>query len=132
MNGRVEQTAVAKTLGSTIGVEFTRWVSARGGEKTIDQKQKSGRVAFIEKKVKERGGLALAAAALMPPPFPFTAVEGDGVYEIPVGPVHAGVIEPGHFRFNVLGETVLKMRARLYFTHKGTERLCAGWLVTTG
>ncbi len=59
-------------------------------------------------------------------PFPFTAVEGDGVYEIPVGPVHAGVIEPGHFRFNVLGETILKMRARLYFTHKGTERLFAG------
>jgi Ni,Fe-hydrogenase III large subunit/Ni,Fe-hydrogenase III component G len=59
-------------------------------------------------------------------PFPFTAVEGEGVYEIPVGPVHAGVIEPGHFRFNVLGETVLKMRARLYFTHKGTERLCMG------
>jgi Ni,Fe-hydrogenase III large subunit/Ni,Fe-hydrogenase III component G len=59
-------------------------------------------------------------------PFPFTAVEGEGVYEIPVGPVHAGVIEPGHFRFNVLGETILKMRARLYFTHKGTERLCAG------
>jgi Ni,Fe-hydrogenase III large subunit/Ni,Fe-hydrogenase III component G len=59
-------------------------------------------------------------------PFPFTPVEGAGVYEIPVGPVHAGVIEPGHFRFNVLGETVLKMRARLYFTHKGTERLCAG------
>ena len=59
-------------------------------------------------------------------PFPFTAVEGDGVYEIPVGPVHAGVIEPGHFRFHVLGETVLKMRARLYFTHKGTERLFAG------
>jgi Ni,Fe-hydrogenase III large subunit/Ni,Fe-hydrogenase III component G len=59
-------------------------------------------------------------------PFPFTAVQGDGVYEIPVGPVHAGVIEPGHFRFNVLGETILKMRARLYFTHKGTERLFAG------
>lgn len=59
-------------------------------------------------------------------PFPFTAVEGEGVYEIPVGPVHAGVIEPGHFRFNVLGETILKMRARLYFTHKGTERLFVG------
>jgi Ni,Fe-hydrogenase III large subunit/Ni,Fe-hydrogenase III component G len=59
-------------------------------------------------------------------PFPFTAVEGAGVYEIPVGPVHAGVIEPGHFRFNVLGETILKMRARLYFTHKGTEKLFAG------
>lgn len=59
-------------------------------------------------------------------PFPFTEVDGDGVYEIPVGPVHAGVIEPGHFRFNVLGETILKMRARLYFTHKGTERLLLG------
>jgi len=59
-------------------------------------------------------------------PFPFTEVEGEGVYEIPVGPVHAGVIEPGHFRFNVLGETILKMRARLYFTHKGTERLFLG------
>jgi Ni,Fe-hydrogenase III large subunit/Ni,Fe-hydrogenase III component G len=59
-------------------------------------------------------------------PFPFTEVEGEGVYEIPVGPVHAGVIEPGHFRFSVLGETILKMRARLYFTHKGTERLFAG------
>jgi Ni,Fe-hydrogenase III large subunit/Ni,Fe-hydrogenase III component G len=59
-------------------------------------------------------------------PFPFTAVEGMGVYEIPVGPVHAGVIEPGHFRFSVLGETILKMRARLYFTHKGTEKLFAG------
>ena len=59
-------------------------------------------------------------------PFPFTSVEGEGVYEIPVGPVHAGVIEPGHFRFNVLGETILKMRARLYFTHKGTEKLFEG------
>jgi Ni,Fe-hydrogenase III large subunit/Ni,Fe-hydrogenase III component G len=59
-------------------------------------------------------------------PFPFTPVQGDGVYEIPVGPVHAGVIEPGHFRFNVLGETILKMRARLYFTHKGTEKLFVG------
>jgi Ni,Fe-hydrogenase III large subunit/Ni,Fe-hydrogenase III component G len=59
-------------------------------------------------------------------PFPFTEVAGDGVYEIPVGPVHAGIIEPGHFRFSVLGETILKMRARLYFTHKGTEKLFEG------
>jgi len=65
-------------------------------------------------------------------PFLFTPVEGDGVYEIPVGPVHAGVIEPGHFRFNVLGETILKMRARLYFTHKGTEKLFAGRLLVDG
>lgn len=65
-------------------------------------------------------------------PFPFTAVEGEGVYEIPVGPIHAGVIEPGHFRFNVLGETILKMRARLYFTHKGTEKLFEGRLPDDG
>ncbi|MBE3033850.1 MAG: NADH-quinone oxidoreductase subunit C, partial [Actinobacteria bacterium] len=59
-------------------------------------------------------------------PFPFTAVGGEGVYEIPVGPVHAGVIEPGHFRFSVVGETIIDMKSRLYFTHKGTEKLFEG------
>jgi len=59
-------------------------------------------------------------------PFPFTAVGGEGVYEIPVGPVHAGVIEPGHFRFSVVGETIIDMKARLYWTHKGTEKLFEG------
>lgn len=59
-------------------------------------------------------------------PFPFTQVGGEGVYEIPVGPVHAGVIEPGHFRFSVMGETVINLRTRLYFTHKGTEKLFEG------
>ncbi|MGZ4671186.1 MAG: hydrogenase large subunit [Ilumatobacteraceae bacterium] len=68
-----------------------------------------------------------------PPPFeeetasyPFLSVEGPGVYEIPVGPVHAGVIEPGHFRFSVVGETILNMKARLWFVHKGIERLFQG------
>lgn len=59
-------------------------------------------------------------------PFPFQSVEGEGVYEIPVGPIHAGIIEPGHFRFSVLGETVIDMKIRLYFTHKGTEKLFEG------
>jgi Ni,Fe-hydrogenase III large subunit/Ni,Fe-hydrogenase III component G len=59
-------------------------------------------------------------------PFPFQRVEGEGVYEIPVGPVHAGIIEPGHFRFSVDGETILEMKSRLYFTHKGTEKLFEG------
>jgi Ni,Fe-hydrogenase III large subunit len=58
--------------------------------------------------------------------FPFVAVEGPGVYEIPVGPVHAGLIEPGHFRFWVVGETILRMKARLWFVHKGIERLFEG------
>jgi Ni,Fe-hydrogenase III component G len=43
---------------------------------------------------------------------PFHEVEGEGVYEIPVGPVHAGLIEPGHFRFSVIGETIIRMKAR--------------------
>ncbi len=59
-------------------------------------------------------------------PFPFVAVEGPGVYEIPVGPVHAGLIEPGHFRFSVVGETILKMKARLWFVHRGIEKLFEG------
>ncbi len=59
-------------------------------------------------------------------PFQFLTVQGPGVYEIPVGPVHAGVIEPGHFRLSVVGETILKLKARLWFTHKGIEKLAEG------
>jgi Ni,Fe-hydrogenase III large subunit len=58
--------------------------------------------------------------------FPFVTVEGPGVYEIPVGPVHAGLIEPGHFRFSVAGETVLRLKARLWFVHRGLEKLFHG------
>jgi Ni,Fe-hydrogenase III large subunit/Ni,Fe-hydrogenase III component G len=58
--------------------------------------------------------------------FPFITVEGPGVYEIPVGPVHAGLIEPGHFRFSVAGETVLRLKARLWFVHRGLEKLFEG------
>ncbi|WP_194904033.1 hydrogenase large subunit [Catenulispora rubra] len=58
--------------------------------------------------------------------YPFLEVQGPGVYEIPVGPVHAGLIEPGHFRFSVVGETILKLKARLWFVHKGIEKLFEG------
>jgi len=64
--------------------------------------------------------------------FPFVPVKGPGVYEIPVGPVHAGLIEPGHFRFWVVGETILRMKARLWFVHKGIERLFEGRDVVSG
>ncbi len=56
-------------------------------------------------------------------PFPFRRVEGPGIFEITVGPVHAGVIEPGHFRFSVDGETIVNLETRLGFVHKGTEKL---------
>ncbi len=54
--------------------------------------------------------------------YAFVHVEGDGVHEIAVGPVHAGVIEPGHFRFSVVGEKVLRLEQRLGYTHKGIEQ----------
>lgn len=56
-------------------------------------------------------------------PYPFVPVEGDGVHEIAVGPVHAGIIEPGHFRFSVVGEKVLRLEERLGYTHKGVAKL---------
>jgi Ni,Fe-hydrogenase III large subunit/Ni,Fe-hydrogenase III component G len=58
--------------------------------------------------------------------YPFVTVDGPGVYEIPVGPVHAGLIEPGHFRFSVVGESILKLKIRLWFTHRGIEKLFEG------
>ena len=58
----------------------------------------------------------------VPDNYPFVRVEGDGVHEIPVGPVHAGTIEPGHFRFSVLGERVLRLEERLGYKHKGIEK----------
>jgi len=54
--------------------------------------------------------------------YPFVRVEGEGVHEIPVGPVHAGTIEPGHFRFSVVGETLLRLEERLGYKHKGIEK----------
>ena len=54
--------------------------------------------------------------------YPFVRVDGDGVHEIPVGPVHAGIIEPGHFRFSVVGEKVLRLEERLGYTHKGIDK----------
>jgi Ni,Fe-hydrogenase III large subunit/Ni,Fe-hydrogenase III component G len=53
---------------------------------------------------------------------PFRPVTGEGVFQVPVGPVHAGIIEPGHFRFGVAGEPVLYLQLRLFYVHKGTEK----------
>jgi Ni,Fe-hydrogenase III large subunit/Ni,Fe-hydrogenase III component G len=64
--------------------------------------------------------------------FPFRDVHGPAVFEVPVGPVHAGMIEPGHFRFSVVGETVLKLKARLWFVHRGVEKLFEGRLPAAG
>ncbi len=57
-----------------------------------------------------------------PEDYPFVRVAGEGVHEIAVGPVHAGIIEPGHFRFQVVGEKVLRLEQRLGWVHKGIEK----------
>src|SRR2546422_299189 len=62
------------------------------------------------------------------PPFAgarhkFREVEGEGVFQVPVGPVHAGIIEPGHFLFSVAGEPVLYLQLRMFYVHKGIEKL---------
>ncbi len=65
-------------------------------------------------------------------PYPFLPVKGEGVHQIPVGPVHAGIIEPGHFRFTANGETVVRLEERLGYVHKGVERLMQGASLADG
>ncbi len=62
----------------------------------------------------------------IPRPYKYRTVEGEGVFVIPVGPVHAGVIEPGHFRFSVAGEPIIDLELRLGYVHKGIEKLSEG------
>jgi Ni,Fe-hydrogenase III large subunit len=64
--------------------------------------------------------------AQKPAPYAFLPAEGEGLHQIPVGPVHAGIIEPGHFRFTANGEHVVRLEQRLGYVHKGIESLLAG------
>ena len=61
-----------------------------------------------------------------PKPYQFLQADGESLHQIPVGPVHAGIIEPGHFRFTANGETIVRLEERLGYTHKGIESLMAG------
>jgi Ni,Fe-hydrogenase III large subunit/Ni,Fe-hydrogenase III component G len=64
--------------------------------------------------------------------YAFVRVEGDGVHEIPVGPIHAGIIEPGHFRFSIVGEKVLRLEERLGYVHKGIDKRFEAFTVAEG
>lgn len=55
--------------------------------------------------------------------YHFRRIEGDGVFEVPVGPIHAGIIEPGHFRFSVAGEPIMQLELRHFWKHRGVEKL---------
>src|SRR6478672_3443962 len=65
-------------------------------------------------------------------PYEFLPVEGEDLHQIPVGPVHAGIIEPGHFRFTANGEAVVRLEQRLGYVHKGTESLMTGATLDKG
>jgi Ni,Fe-hydrogenase III large subunit len=82
-----------------------------------------------------RGSPPLAGPDLFPPPegantrldaYPFLAAGGDEMHEVGVGPVHAGIIEPGHFRFLCHGETVFHLEISLGYQHRGVERRVIG------
>ncbi|SPF55531.1 membrane-bound (NiFe)-hydrogenase (Ehf-type, Group 4f), large subunit E [Candidatus Desulfosporosinus infrequens] len=65
-------------------------------------------------------------------PLVFPEMHGDGIFQVPVGPIHAGIIEPGHFRFYAIGEPVLHLEAQLFYTHKGIEKLIEGRSIEDG
>ncbi|GAB4301288.1 MAG: NADH-quinone oxidoreductase subunit C [Roseovarius sp.] len=67
-----------------------------------------------------------SASPPSPQPYAFLPVEGESLHQVPVGPVHAGIIEPGHFRFTAQGETVVRLEERLGYVHKGIEALMQG------
>ena len=73
-----------------------------------------------------RHPLGKRTPARKPQPYQFLPVEGEGLHQIPVGPVHAGIIEPGHFRFTANGEHVVRLEQRLGYVHKGIESLMQG------
>lgn len=58
--------------------------------------------------------------------YEMSGVEGEGIFQVPVGPIHAGIIEPGHFRFSQAGEQVIHLDAKLFYTHRGIEKSVEG------
>ncbi len=80
---------------------------------------RSGRLFRTVRLLQQRGGIPGE-------PYQFKAIEGSSVYQIPVGPVHAGIIEPGHFRFSVIGETIVNLEVQLGYLHRGVEKLAEG------
>lgn len=102
----------------------------------VDDRKWLRHTAWAEDEFPLRKDFSPLPARHAPPPevdaYPFIRVEGEGVHEIPVGPIHAGTIEPGHFRFSVIGERVLRLEERLGYTHKGTEKRFEGMDLDTG
>ena len=95
-----------------------------------DARRWSRHQAWQDKDFPLRRDFPVAGRAVGPTPpddkYRFLQAHGAGVYEIPVGPVHAGIIEPGHFRFQAVGETILNLEEHLGYVHKGIEKIAEG------
>lgn len=76
----------------------------------------------LQKSEASGGELSTSASDKMHRDYHHLEVKGKGVYEIPVGPIHAGIIEPGHFRFSCMGEIIVNLEIRLGYVHRGVER----------
>jgi Ni,Fe-hydrogenase III large subunit/NADH:ubiquinone oxidoreductase subunit C len=94
-----------------------------------DTRRWTRHLAWSDKEFPLRETFPATAARPPTPPddrYPFIAAHGASVVEIPVGPVHAGIIEPGHFRFQAVGEAVLNLEEHLGYVHKGIEKIAVG------
>ncbi len=78
----------------------------------------------------KNGPLDIAQMSPASEGYTFRECSGEGIYQIPVGPVHAGIIEPGHFRFSVMGDTIFNLEIRHFYKHRGLEKLAEGKTVS--
>ena len=90
--------------------------------RTLDPRRWLRHAAWTESEFPLRRDFDRASGEVADNGYAFVRVEGEGVHEIPVGPVHAGTIEPGHFRFSIVGEKLLRLEERLGYKHKGIEK----------
>lgn len=94
--------------------------------KTLDLPSKGATLKNLAKDPTSKSCSSNEILSFTPQPLSFVEAQGEGTFEIPVGPIHAGIIEPGHFRFQTVGETILHLDAQLFYTHKGVEKLLEG------
>jgi Ni,Fe-hydrogenase III large subunit len=124
-----------RSIQDMFGIRFEdhpdprRWIRHQAWDENVHPLRKDFPVAGVasetsEKRKSEFRGVI--GETLPDRDYPFLKAQGASVYEIPVGPIHAGIIEPGHFRFLAVGETVLHLEERLGYVHKGIEKIAEG------